>query len=103
MRASRIRVFPEWGTSWPLWSDQIEGADPSDLNLSPDLEDDLRTWVKVWADNFDMDASSPSDYWPSASLGRGWIADGSGLVSRLRAELPDVAFEAVFFESGPDA
>lgn len=103
MRASRIRVFPDWGTSWPLWSDHIDGADPSDLELSPELDKDLRAWVNVWAENFDVDASSPSERWPSVSLGRRWLADGSSLVDRLRRELPDVVFEADFVDSGPDA
>jgi hypothetical protein len=103
MRASRIRVFPDWGTSWPLWSDQIDGADPADLDLSPALEAALHSWVNVWADTFNVDASSPSEYWPSASLARQWVADGHSLVDRLRGELPDVVFEAAFLVSAPDA
>jgi hypothetical protein len=101
--AALVRMFPDWGTSWPLWSDDITGADPSDLGLSLGLVDDLRAWVEVWAEQFDVDAQQPSEYWRDAAVGRRWIADGHTLAARIRAEVPDLAVDPVFADSGPSS
>lgn len=98
---ARLRMFPDWGSTWPLWSDDIGGADPSELGLSPGLVADLQAWVGVWSATFDVDAERPSEYWPDAAIGRRWVADGRSLVARIRAELPGAVIDPVFVDSGP--
>jgi hypothetical protein len=79
-----IRVFPEWGSGWPLWenySDDYRLTGPS-LGLSPVLSDALYAWNEIWQ-------ARPIEE-PLADAA-GWHAEGRRLAQHLQAELQGIA------------
>lgn len=77
-----VRMFPEWGVTWPLWESFTDDypMDASALGLSDSLAADLAAWNGRWKDR-DEDDPLPA----------GWSAEGWVLHGRLRAELDGVA------------
>lgn len=77
-----IRLFPDWGREWPLWEsfsdDYALSAD--DLNLSPDLANELYRWNRAWQSRSETDPTPD-----------GWMDRGRELRADLQEELKDLA------------
>jgi hypothetical protein len=77
-----IRVFPEWGSGWPLWESFTEDyrlTGPA-LGLTGALSDALYEWNEAWQERHE-DEPVPD----------GWQERGRDLVKQLQAELDGIA------------
>jgi hypothetical protein len=77
-----VRMFPEWGVTWPLWESFTDSypMDAATLGLSDSLAADLAAWNGRWNDR-DEDDPLPA----------GWSEEGWVLHGRLQTELDGVA------------
>lgn len=77
-----IRVFPEWGSGWPLWESFTDAyrLTGDDIGLTEDLSTALYEWNEAWC------ARGLDDPVPE-----GWEEQGVLLTDRLRAELSGIA------------
>lgn len=77
-----VRLFPEWGVTWPLWESFTDNypMDAAALGLSSALAADLAAWNDRWQDRDETEPDPP-----------GWYEDGWPLYRRLQAELDGVA------------
>lgn len=83
-----IRVFPELGSSSPLWEPGSHNSNPSpeDLGLSEDLAERLREWYQFWLDHSHWDTGFDSEKSKSQ-----FLAMRRTIINQLRGELADSA------------
>lgn len=79
-----VRLFPDWGYEWPLWTNEAGGTTPDELFLSDELRTDLRAWHDEWSESF-----LPGRGWPTSNQRDRWFEEGEALAARLDAELKD--------------
>lgn len=77
-----VRMFPEWGVTWPLWESFTDNypMDAAALGLSDALTADLAAWNDRWQDR-GLDDPLPAH----------WRGEGWALYRRLQAELDGIA------------
>lgn len=77
-----VRMFPEWGVTWPLWESFTDNypMDAAALGLSDSLAGDLAAWNDRWQDR-ELDDPLRAD----------WRDEGWALHSRLQAEMDGIA------------
>jgi hypothetical protein len=79
-----VRLMNDYGCRWPIWWIEAQQAEVDVLDLSEDLEADVRAWATHFADHFDHLTSWDSD---EARRTHARLADS--LLERLRAEIGD--------------
>ncbi|HCG54945.1 MAG TPA: hypothetical protein DEW39_02055 [Brevibacterium sp.] len=83
-----IRFFPDWGRKEPLWeSDAYDYAvRGSDLSISPQLQADLRSYMRFWHEHFHEE-----DEWDSVLSKNHFSDEGSRLIRELSEQLKGCA------------
>lgn len=85
MRSRVIRIFPEYGTDWPLWGDTGQ-LDEDEIVLSDALRSRVRSWAQFWLTHFHHDEG-----WDSPARAESWRREGDQVVALLRRELSGTA------------
>ncbi|MFK4804299.1 hypothetical protein ACI3KX_00385 [Microbacterium sp. ZW CA_36] len=77
-----VRMFPEWGVTWPLWESFTDNypMDAAALGLSDSLAAELAAWNDRWQDG-GLEGPLPV----------GWHDEGWALYGLLQAELDGIA------------
>jgi len=81
-----VRLFPDWGYEWPLWTSEMGGTTPDALALSAELRSSLRAWHDEWLESY-----LPGRGWSTVNQRDRWFERGQALLAQLRTELKEAS------------